>query len=427
MKNDRGLRSVRRKKRKIGRGFLYGLILLIVAGASAYATHKYDLVTLPKKQVAERPLQPIGEENNHKALSLPSPHKAEAASAPPNVVNDQAIDDYLKTVHFNGSAIVVKNGKVLLNKGYGLANTAKKVNNNKETVYYIGSISKSFTSVAFMQLQEEGEINRDDAVSKYLPDFPHGNKIKLFNLLTHTSGISGYKETQEPISRSELEKRIANSARMLLFTPGMGWHYTDSNYALLGMIIEKVTGEPLQNYIQTHIFQVAGMKHAGFGNQFYKEKYPSTSYRTVKGRTYSPKHADFSQLVGCGDVYATAEDMYKFDHALRTGKLMSPASYKQMVTPYQHHYGFGMYINRKGWFIPPGNISAHGVIAGWDTSNSFSKDGKVYVVLLANAPTPSFGTINKTLYQLAEQSTVQKNKIPTNTNGGGKVASKGRE
>ena len=242
-----------------------------------------------------------------------------------------------------------------------------------------------------MQQQEQGKLTINDPVAKYIPDFPHGNEITLYHLLTHTSGIPEHSETTQKISHDDLIKKIEKGK--LKFKPGTEWNYSDSNYTILAYILEKVTGEPLETYVKKHVFDVAGMGHTGFGEAFYKEPFPSTGYKQKDGAMITPDLPDMSQLFGCGDVYTTAYDMYLFDKALYTGKLMSQDSLKQFFKPFKHDYALGLYSD-------PGSYSDHGVLPGWNTLNSFSKSGSTYVVLLSNVQNgvKSLGVINNQIY-----------------------------
>ena len=125
----------------------------------------------------------------------------EASRGPPQEINENAqLDQYLQNAGFSGTAVIVKNGKVLLNKGYGMANKEQKVPNNSETTFYIGSISKAFVATAIMQLKDQNKLQVEDTVAKYIPNFPQGNSIQLKHLLTHTSGIPEYEQGKEDIS-----------------------------------------------------------------------------------------------------------------------------------------------------------------------------------------------------------------------------------
>jgi CubicO group peptidase (beta-lactamase class C family) len=365
------------------------LLLLLIASAAAIITFVVGYHNHTSKKA--------------NAVSHISVHSTSKANPPlkkksfqvEEVNNAPAINEYLKSINFTGSAIVVKDNKILVNKGFGDADLEKKIPNNAQTVHYIGSITKVFISTAIMQQQDLGNLNINDPLSKYIPDFPNGNQITLYHLLTHTSGIPEHSETTEKITHEDLIKKIEKGK--LKFQPGTNWLYSDSNYTILAFILEKVTNVPLETYVQKHVFDVAGMKHSGFGDAFYKEPYPSKGYKIKDGAMISPSLPDMSQLFGCGDVYTSAYDMYLFDHALYTGKLMSEKSLKQFFTPFKHTYALGLYSD-------PGSYSDHGVLPGWNCLNSFSKKGSTYVVLLSNVQNGvKLGPANNQIYQLARK------------------------
>ncbi|MGG2093861.1 serine hydrolase domain-containing protein [Bacillus sp. S13(2024)] len=355
----------------------------------------YTKITSHNKE--KETLQAVKEVKKEDVEKNPNPNlspKELPVEQPTHDINNNAqLDEYLKSKNFNGTAVVIKNGKVLLNKGYGLANQDKKVANNSETSYYIGSITKAFVATSIMQLKEQHKLNTEDTVAKYIPDFPRGREIKLVHLLTHTSGIPEYPEGAEDITHDELIKRIGH--QKLAFPPGSNWKYSDSNYSVLAYIVEKVSGESLQDYIQKHIFDVAGMNHSGFGDNFQQEKYPSTGYKIVDNKMTTSALPSMSQLFGCGDIYMTSYDLYLFDQALFTGKLISNESYHQMFTAVKKDYGFG-------WYVDPGSYSNHGVMPGWNCLNSFSKNGSEYVVLLSNIQNniKSFGVLSNDIYTM---------------------------
>ncbi|PEF34479.1 serine hydrolase domain-containing protein [Bacillus wiedmannii] len=293
------------------------------------------------------------------------------AEGPPQEINENAqLDQYLQNAGFSGTAVIVKNGKVLLNKGYGMANKEKQVPNNSETTFYIGSISKAFVATAIMQLKDQNKLNVEDTVAKYIPDFPQGNGIQLKHLLTHTSGIPEYEQGTEDISHEELIKRIGKQKRV--GSPGEKWKYSDSNYSILAYIAEKVSGQPLE-----------------------QTRFPSTGYKIVNNNMTTPNIPSMSQLYGCGDIYTSAHDLYLFNEALFSGKLISKESYNQMFTAVKKDYGFG-------WYVDPGSYSNHGVMPGWNCLNGFSKNGSVYVVLLSNIQNniKSFGKVNNDIYTM---------------------------
>ncbi|MDM5153291.1 serine hydrolase domain-containing protein [Bacillus sp. DX1.1] len=346
---------------------------------------------IKKETVQKQPEKPA--EQSQQAHEAEQP----VEEGPPQEINENAqLDEYLKSKNFSGTAVVVKNGKVLLNKGYGLANREKNVPNNSDTTFYIGSITKAFVATAIMQLKDQNKLQTEDTVAKYIPDFPQGGEIKLAHLLTHTSGIPEYEAGADQISHDELLKRIGQQKR--LFNPGAKWKYSDSNYSVLAYIAEKVSGQPLEEYIKQHIFNVIGMKHSGFGTELEQTKYPSTGYKIKNNNMTTPAIPSMSQLYGCGDIYTTANDLYLFNEALFSGKLISKESYNQMFTGGKKDYGFG-------WYVNPGSYTNHGVMPGWNCLNGFSKNGSVHVVLLSNIQNniKSFGSVNNDIYMMLQQ------------------------
>lgn len=377
-----------RRRKKAGKRLVYQLFFLFLAlGGILYFYQEHVL----------KDKKPKTETINHH----PSEKKAVIKKPiPPKVkdtMNAPSIDKYLKSIHFNGSAIVVKDNKILLNKGYGFANLEKKEENNSATVFYIGSITKVFISTAVMQLQAQGRLNIHDPLSKYIPGFPNGNKILLYHLLTHTSGIPEHSETEQKISHDELIKKIERGT--LMFQPGTQWGYSDSNYSILASIVEKVSGEPLEGYVKSHIFKQAGLKHTGFGADYYQEQYASKGYKKKNEEFISPSLPDMSQLFGCGDIYTTPYDMYLFDKALYSKKLLPESSLRQFLTPFKNHYAMGLYND-------PGSYSDHGVLPGWNAVNSFNKNGRKFIVLLSNVQNgvASLGTVNNQIYLMLRNS-----------------------
>ncbi|MEC2105237.1 serine hydrolase domain-containing protein [Bacillus licheniformis] len=308
--------------------------------------------------------------------------------------NDNAqLDQYLKSIGFSGTALIVEDGKVVTSKGYLYANREEMVPNTPDTVFYVGSSQKAIIATAILQLEEKGLLSVNDPVSKYLPNFPNGSKITLYHFLTHTSGIRGHKEGRGYISPEDLIKDIEK--RGVKYPTGK-WDYRDSNYSVLAYIVSMVSGEPVDQYIKKHIFKPAGMKHAGFYKTFAKESNPSTGYKlNLQKKLYTPDMPDLSQLYGAGDIYMTAYDMYLFDKALYERKIISNESFMKMFTPNKATYGMGFYVS-------PGSYSSHGVMPGYNILNSFSLTGSRYVILFSNIQNniKSFGSVNNRIFSI---------------------------
>ncbi|KIL18159.1 serine hydrolase domain-containing protein [Bacillus safensis] len=311
------------------------------------------------------------------------------------VDRNQKISSYLNEIGFSGTAMIVRNGEIVTNKGFGYADRKRKIQNNPFTSFYVGSSQKALIATAILQLEEKGKLQTSDPVSTYLPHFPNGQTITLKNLLTHTSGINGHIEGNGAITPDELIKDIERQG--IHRQPGV-WGYKDSNYSVLAYIVAEVSGESYEEYITNHIFKPAGMTHAGFYKTYEKEPYPAVGYKLKGSRMVTPHMPDLSQLYGAGDIYMRAIDMYKFDQALIDGKLYSQKSYKKMFTPGSSStYGMGFYV-------APGSYSNHGVMPGFNILNSFSKSGQTIVVLFSNIQNNNkLGQVNNKVYQLLNQ------------------------
>ncbi|WP_282060224.1 serine hydrolase domain-containing protein [Bacillus pumilus] len=311
------------------------------------------------------------------------------------VDHNQKISSYLNEIGFSGTAMIVRNGEIITNKGFGYADRKRKIRNNPLTSFYVGSSQKALIATAILQLEEKGKLRTSDPVSKYLPHFPNGQMITLKNLLTHTSGINGHIEGNGAITPDDLIKDIERQG--INRQPGV-WGYKDSNYSVLAYIVAEVSGDSYEHYITNHIFKPARMTHAGFYKTYEKEPYPAVGYKLKGSRMVTPYMPNLSQLYGAGDIYMSAIDMYKFDKALIDGKLYSQKSYKKMFTPGSNStYGMGFYVD-------PGSYSNHGVVPGFNILNSFSKSGQTSVVLFSNIQNNAkLGQVNNKVYQLLNQ------------------------
>lgn len=306
------------------------------------------------------------------------------------------ISDYLVANNNSGSVFVEHNNQLLFNEGVGYADVEKKVLNEPSTTYPIGSITKIFVATSIMKLQEEKKLTIQDPISKYIPNFPNGDKIKLYNFLTHTSGIQRplwHKGDTTPLSLvHEIEKLP------LKFQPGEKWDYLDANYMVLGYVIEKVTGAPLHDFIQKNIIDKVPLKETGFITHEHPVPYTSVGYLTKNNKIQSTKYLNTYALFGCGDIYATASDLSQFDQALMNGKLVSKESLNQMLTSStKSTYGLGLY--NRGNFV-----FSVGVLGGWYTMHAYYNDNTSIVILLNNRSKGTHNIENTTadIYQMVK-------------------------
>jgi CubicO group peptidase (beta-lactamase class C family) len=254
----------------------------------------------------------------------------------------EQLDQYLNEQAFLGAVLISKDGKALFSKGYGEA--AKDLPNSPTTLYQIASLSKSFTAVAVMQLSEKNLLSIDDPIAKYLPDVPHGEEVTVAHLLSHSSGIPDYLQPKFQFDYSKAWKplELYNVVRDadLEFTPGTSFHYSNTGYVLLGLIIEEVSGQSYADYIKEHIFMPSGMNHS----MFSIPEGTKGAAGHVGGK--AGPAMDNSAAYAAGDIISTAEDLARFDQSLRDGILLSKDTANLMETthaskfPYQYGYGW---------------------------------------------------------------------------------------
>lgn len=367
---------------------MLGLLAVMICFTIWNALHRNSEENEPSQETAA-----VSDNGQKKEVKKKTAKKTEEQIK--TVDRNQKISNYLKEIGFSGTAMIVRNGEIVTNKGFGYADRKHHIQNNPLTSFYVGSSQKALIATAILQLEEKGKLQTSDPVSAYLPNFPNGQTITLKNLLTHTSGINGHIEGNGAITPDDLIKDVEHQG--IKRQPGV-WDYKDSNYSVLAYIVAEVSGESYEQYITNHIFKPAGMTHAGFYKTYNKEPYPAVGYKLKGSRMVTPYMPDLSQLYGAGDIYMSAIDMYKFDQALIDGKLYSQKSYEKMFTPGSSStYGMGFYV-------APGSYSNHGVMPGFNILNSFSKSGQTIVVLLSNIQNNAkLGQVNNKIYQLLNQ------------------------
>ena len=305
---------------------------------------------------------------------------------------DSLMRVYNEYGQFNGSLLVAENGTVILKKGYGFANFEWDIPNTPDTKFRLGSITKQFTAMLIMQQVEKGAIALDDPIDKYLKDYPkpQGEKVTVRHLLTHTSGTPNYTEFMDirrDRSSYSLDRLIATfSSKPLEFEPGTKWHYSNSGYVLLGAILEHVTGKPYEALLRTSILDPLGMMNSGYDHFEPILKKRATGYERSVNLENAP-YLDMSVPYAAGAMYSTVEDLYLWDRALYTDRLISAKSKALYFTPFLNHYAFGWGVN----FIRQGEssdtvlaISHGGGINGFNTLIVRIPDAQHLIVLLNN-------------------------------------------
>lgn len=265
---------------------------------------------------------------------------------------EKFMDSCVTNLKFNGTVLVAKNEQVLLENGYGMADDDNHIPNTTQTVYEIGSITKQFTATAILMLKEKGLINIQDTIDKYISNYPNGNKIKIYNLLNHTSGIPEYLkyvESMEPGKRCYTPKELIElfEEKPLDFEPGTNFQYSNSNYILLGYIIEKLTGKSYEDYIKNNIFKPIKMRHTDVLNSKTTVNGMAVGYSYLNPKP-SKKAGVFEPTLpyAAGEIYSTVEDLLLWNNNLCNGKFINKNSLKEMFTPGMNSYGFGWFASK---------------------------------------------------------------------------------
>ncbi|MCU0864007.1 MAG: beta-lactamase family protein [Planctomycetes bacterium] len=249
---------------------------------------------------------------------------------------------------------IAKRGQVLLAKGYGLAEAEHGAAATATTRFRIGSITKQFTAAAIMLLVEQQQLALDDELGKYVPEFPlQGKKVTIRQLLNHSSGIPSYTdlgaewESKQPLELSHQELLALVQGKPFDFEPGTDWHYNNTGYYLLGMVLEKVHGKPYATVIRELVAPL-GLEHTRCDDS--RELIPGRAqgYDVEGGVRKNDALLGMSQPGAAGMMLSTGGDLVRWSMALAVGKVVQPASYAAMTTPLvlpnerDTGYGFGL-------------------------------------------------------------------------------------
>ncbi|MCC6457979.1 MAG: beta-lactamase family protein [Caldilineaceae bacterium] len=381
--------------------FLFSIWLVGCSSASTPAT----TAPLPTMVVeptviptAEATLQPtelvVTEPAEPTAPETSAPITGEGSLLPETLAE---IDSFLNSAYggqpFQGSVLVARNGQVLLRKGVGLADQSAGIPNEPETKFRLGSLTKPFTAVAVLMLYHQGLLDLDDPLCLYLENCPPAwQAITNHYLLVHTSGIVDIVTLDDYASfKTEATTPLQTMARLtdlpLDFVPGEQWMYSNSNYIVLSAIIERVSGQRYEAFVEAHIFAPLGMANSG---------YDHNNGETAIG--YLPdgstaEYIDMSLPDAAGGLYSTVDDLYRFDRALYTDQLLPTELIELMftaqatITPNDPYTGYGY-----GWIIfadpdepPPGKAVGHnGSIEGFSTAMLRFVEQDAVVIVLGN-------------------------------------------
>jgi CubicO group peptidase (beta-lactamase class C family) len=304
---------------------------------------------------------------------------------------EQIIRTYVPS-KFMGSVLVARDGKVLLDKAYGFANLEWDVPNTPTTKFRLGSITKQFTVASILLLEERGKLKVEDPVKKYMPDAPAAwDKITIFHVLTHTSGIpslTSFPDFESHEAQAMTPDKLVEWFRdkPLEFEPGTKWNYSNSGYILLGYLIEKISGQSYSEFIQQNIFGPLGMKDSGYDSNAAIIPHRASGYAPGKDGPVNAGFVHMSIPFSAGALYSTTEDLLRWEQGLFGGKVLKAESLAKMTTPFKQDYAFGLGVSTNNGH----KMIAHdGGIQGFNTSLAYFPDDKLVVAVLANLNGPA--------------------------------------
>ncbi|HVS73346.1 MAG TPA: serine hydrolase domain-containing protein [Phycisphaerae bacterium] len=325
------------------------------------------------------------------------------------------LDGVIKAGDPGVAVLVAQDGKILFEKGYGLADREHGLSVSPQTIFRIGSITKQFTASAILKLQEEGKLSVNDPLSKYLPAFPRGKEVTLRELLNHTSGIHDLAPGDEPDLLSRLTKPTTTDAVIgeikkfpYDFDPGTQWRYDNSGYVLLGSIVEKVSGKSYGDFLRDTFFRQLGMTNTGVYRAHLELPHEAVGYSLGTKDFERPVEIDPSWIGGDGALYSTVEDLYRWNEGIFGERVLDAASLKAAFTAVATNasqintgngYGFGWFV---GSYRGLRDISHGGAVQGFTSMVVRLPDEKFTVIVLANANGRPDASPERLAYQLVD-------------------------
>lgn len=327
-------------------------------------------------------------------------------------VADSVAHDHLARKITPGLTLAVaKDGEVVFERGYGLADVEHGVVARPKTVYRVGSVTKQFTAAGIMQLVERGAVSLDDPLTKYFPDYPtQGNSVTVRHLLNHTSGIKSYTGMGPAFwSRARLD--ISDDELVDLFddepfdfAPGDAYLYNNSAFFLLGMIVGDVVGMPYRSWVEEEIFEPLGMDGSLYCDNTRIVPFRAEGYEYENGILQNAEYLSMNQPGAAGALCSTVGDLITWTRALHGGDVVSASSLEQMTTPTRladgqsRGYGFGLGLGERGGHR---YVSHGGGINGFISYLAHYPDDDLTIAVLTNAGSGQAGEIEEVLARAA--------------------------
>ncbi len=317
----------------------------------------------------------------------------------------QVINSYVNDHQFMGSVLVAKGDQILLNQGYGSADLEWSVPNSPATKFRLGSITKQFTAACILLLEERGKLKVSDPVKKYMQNAPAAwDKITIYQVLTHTSGIpsfTSFKDYKDSEAKSTTPEKLVERFRdkPLDFEPGTKWSYSNSGYVLLGYLLEKISGQTYQQFVEQSIFTPLGMKDSGYDSNSAIIMHRASGYTPSEHGIINAGYIDMTIPFSAGALYSTSEDLLRWERGLFGGKVLHADSLKEMTTPFKQDYAFGLQVRQVNGRK---EIEHGGGIEGFNTELAYWPDDQLIVIVLGNlnggAPDEIAGALAATIH-----------------------------
>jgi CubicO group peptidase (beta-lactamase class C family) len=318
------------------------------------------------------------------------------------VAAERVLDSYQAKGLSDGVVLVARNGAPVFRKAFGLANREWGIHNAPDAGFWVGSITKQFTALAVLQLAEGGKLSLDDPISKFIEAAPPTWRgITIRQLLTHTSGIPNHTSLPEWGAETWVERSPEDLIRFIRdrpldFAPGTKFQYDNTGYVLLGLIVQKVSGQSLSDYLSARVFIPLGMKHTGFvGDQVVPQR--ASGYDREGTRWHANLWTSAIKDSGAGGIYSTADDLLIWDQALNDPKRLGLTDLQPMFTDYGHGFGFGYVIatqagHRRWWH--------NGQVAGFSSMIARYPEDKLTIIVLSNDGGAPIGRFSQDLAEV---------------------------
>jgi CubicO group peptidase (beta-lactamase class C family) len=313
---------------------------------------------------------------------------------------EEIVQQHVAAEQFTGAVLVAQRGAVLFDRAYGPANREWDILNTPTTHFRIGSITKQFTAVTLLLLEERGKLKLTDAVSMHLPNAPAAwSTITLHHLLTHTSGIPNITSDPEfilwknqPATPQQMVGRFRD--RPLDFAPGDRHAYSNSNYLVLGLIVEKITGRRFGEFLRENVLDPLSLNNTGLDSNLEILPRRASGYVRRGGQFFNAPYTDMTVPQAAGAMYSTIHDLWRWAEAIFHDRLLSPASRAKLLTPEKDNYALGVRVT-----VTQGRrmIDHGGSIAGFSSMLAHYPDEAVTVVVLSNLSTRSTADLARQL------------------------------